>query len=898
MSKTTLLPLTVILLVISAPFTSRSQQRGRRPGPVNRGVVPPKPKEVVPVRTPYNWNPMFTGQVSKLVRGKTDNEVFALTSSSLYRSNNFGKDWTMVFSPSLNLPAPRAMFALPNYNWRLVFEQSKADPQVMYLGTIGHTSNLTTNFYAGSLWKSVNGGKDWQHLNDNSYASGSMPFDPNYRTGQGSVVTSLAISPKNPNTAFMTGIDGRLYKSLNGGTSWTDVTPPDTRPFQIAINPHDVENMYLLDGRQNPLETTDSGSTWHEMKYDLSLLETGFNAFYDKDRRWTWMTFHPNMQGRLLGVVNSHLVVSDDGGKSWRDISFITGTFKYHTNSYKDGERQGYNIAAIQVLNFSNMATDTLYVSANDGVYKSTDLGKAWTLLFKEPTHGFIVSNDEKKILTATELGSFLASEEFTKWTSVGTTLPFPSTEKLTLIDSFESPLYLGKSNKDLIRSSNGVDWEWETNPLMNTQCDKEYRDSFNKPYKVVSNVIQFFKTQDGTSYTVGDCAGSGPRKIVRERTAKSKEEIRTTGSGCDQWHDCRIALSPFDSQKLYLYSDKMLAVSDNGGESWGESINNGVSVAVVSPRNPNTAYAVLAGTSNSLNSVLATTDGGKSWKAGTPSLQDLAITAGMNDRFGSVTVSPDDPNIAFVTNKNAVFRTSDSGQTWTLVTRNQFNGEIYDVTFERSSRETIYLATSNGIWRSNDSGKTWIAFSDGIPIYRIISSKDFTVAIGKGVIYRLGKSANENSANARLGDSPSGAPMETPNRDLPSKKILRSTQGGFTINRECDGGLCHFEIVSFKFGSGLTISVGQGDSSLSYYFSVEITEGNSSKEYVLSGEDNAHFVEKVSRREVDPAFNKLLLDVYTLGKYVVDSNMAIRNRKFSATGQFAALANLSKGLE
>ena len=138
----------------------------------------------------------------------------------------------------------------------------------MYLGTVGHTNDMTTDFYAGSLWKSVNGGKDWQRLNDNSYASGSMAFDPNYKTGSGSVVGSFAISPKNPNTVFMTGIERRLYKSLNGGTSWTDVTPPNIRPFSIKINPHNVENMYLLDGQQNPLETTDSGSTWHQMDYN------------------------------------------------------------------------------------------------------------------------------------------------------------------------------------------------------------------------------------------------------------------------------------------------------------------------------------------------------------------------------------------------------------------------------------------------------------------------------------------------------------------------------------------------------------------------------------------------------------------------------------------------------
>jgi photosystem II stability/assembly factor-like uncharacterized protein len=516
MRSMSFLLLTVALLLTSAPSTAQTQQKGRKPVPVNRGVVRPKPKEVVPARTPYSWTPLLTGQVSRFVTGTSDSEVFALTGSALYRSDNFGKDWGLVFSPSLDLqPPPQLMNVLPKYEWGLVFEQSKADPQVMYLATVGHTSNYTTNFYAGSLWKTVNSGKNWQHLNDNSYASGSMPFDPNYNKGSGSVVTSIAISPKNPNMIFMTGINGRLYKSLNGGIGWTDVTPPNTRPYQIAINPQDIENMYLIDGQQNPLETTDSGSTWHELKYDLTLIETGFNDFYNKDRRWTWIIFQPNMPSRLLGVVNSHLVVSDDRGKSWRDISFITGRFKYITNSHLDGERQGYNIAPVQVLNFSNTASDTLYLSANDGVYKSVDLGKTWTLLFKESTHSFAVSNDDKRILAATELGSFLASDEFTKWTSVGPTLPFPSTKELSLIDSFDFPLYLGKSNRDLVKSSNGVDWEWETHPFMNMRCDTGHRDSYNQPDIEDIKVIQFFKTQDGTSYTVGDCGG---RKIIRER--------------------------------------------------------------------------------------------------------------------------------------------------------------------------------------------------------------------------------------------------------------------------------------------------------------------------------------------------------------------------------------------
>jgi photosystem II stability/assembly factor-like uncharacterized protein len=732
MLKIKLLLFTLVFLINLTPETLNAQRRTRnkKPTPVNKESVPPKPKEVVPVKNPYNWNPVFTGQVSGLYTGKAGNEVFALTDSSLYRSENYGKDWTLVFSRPLNLPVPETRYTTDTFTWKLVFQQSKSDPQVMYLAAIGQHSDLTTSFYAGSLWKSVNGGKDWQHLNYNSFVYGSMPGNPRYKKGQGSVVSSLAISPKNPNTIYMIGVEYRLYKSLNGGENWTDITPEAMSPFRISINPHDADNMYLLDGQRNPLETTDGGSTWHKLKYNLSLLDTGSPGYgEDTDRRWTWIAFHPDMPKRMLGIVNSHLVTSDDGGQSWKDISFVTRTYHYRPGLFSE-PRQGYKISSVEVLKFSGTATEILFVSVNDGVYKSLDFGKTWSLLFQEPTFDFVVSKDDKKILAATKLGTFQAFEDFGKWTNVGTTLPPVSTSELSVVDGFDSSLYLIKSNGDLIKSSNSYDWEWERNSFK----DITYKKGYNK---ADFKVIQYFKTLDGVSYTVA--AYGVYRRLIKETLNKDRQEIKLPNL-VDDWCACRIALSKTDSQKIYLYSDDKLLVSGNGGASWEESINNGVKVVAVSPQNSSTAYAVLGGNNNSLNSVLTTTDGGKTWRAGAPSLQDLAITLGVTESFWSVTVDPQNSNIAYVTSKNAVFRTSDSGQSWNLVAQNLFNGEIYDLTFDHNSSETVYLATSNGLWQSKNSGKNWISFSDKTPIYKIISNQDFTLAFSKEGIYRLTK--------------------------------------------------------------------------------------------------------------------------------------------------------------
>lgn len=117
--------------------------------------------------------------------------------------------------------------------------------------------------------------------------------------------------------------------------------------------------------------------------------------------------------------------------------------------------------------------------------------------------------------------------------------------------------------------------------------------------------------------------------------------------------------------------------------------------------------------------------------------------------------------------------------------------------------------------------------------------------------------------------------------------------QTKFTINRECDGSLCHFQIISFDYGRNSSISVGIGDSTLSYYFSVQTTNGKSSKEYIYSDEPNEHFVEKESGQKVDATLNKLLLDVYRLGNYIFENDIATRNKTFSETARFAVLTNL-----
>ena len=134
-------------------------------------------------------------------------------------------------------------------------------------------------------------------------------------------------------------------------------------------------------------------------------------------------------------------------------------------------------------------------------------------------------------------------------------------------------------------------------------------------------------------------------------------------------------------------------------------------------------------------------------------------------------------------------------------------------------------------------------------------------------------------------------------------------SQTKFTINRECDGGACHFEIISFNYGRNSSLSVGIGDASLSYYFSVAITNGKNTREYIYHDQPNIHFIEKdenllntrdcycthlkTDEKIVDDEFSKILLDVYKLGNYISENDINTRNKTYSETGRFAVLTNL-----
>lgn len=156
-----------------------------------------------------------------------------------------------------------------------------SDPNTMYLGTYLSSNQVLapggTLTLQNGVFKSVDGGLTWTH------ASSGLP---RYAGGVDSAldVLSLAIHPSDPNIVWATLVDlyssprqGFIYKTLDGGTTWQNVsaglnTDADIRA--LVVDAGDPNILYAAGAgtSANPgavYKSTDGGVNWLSMSIGL-----------------------------------------------------------------------------------------------------------------------------------------------------------------------------------------------------------------------------------------------------------------------------------------------------------------------------------------------------------------------------------------------------------------------------------------------------------------------------------------------------------------------------------------------------------------------------------------------------------------------------------------------------
>jgi hypothetical protein len=206
-------------------------------------------------------------------------------------------------------------------------------------------------------------------------------------------INCVAFHPTNSNTFFVGVAQGGLWKTTNGGTSYTPLTDnlPITRISDICINPSSPNTMYIslcdfeyvgfglyLNGRKRQThyglgvyKTADGGSTWSPT--GLSFQLTNGDASLIRK-----IVINPSNTNELLACGVSGMYKSFNAGTSWT---------KQLDSLFWDMVQDPINPNIIY-------AATGWVKNANDGyanIYKSTNFGASWTLLNTGiPTQGTV----------------------------------------------------------------------------------------------------------------------------------------------------------------------------------------------------------------------------------------------------------------------------------------------------------------------------------------------------------------------------------------------------------------------------------------------------------------------------------------------------------------------------
>ncbi|HEV3062401.1 MAG TPA: hypothetical protein VGY48_29405 [Vicinamibacterales bacterium] len=184
-----------------------------------------------------------------------------------------------------------------------------------------------TMYYASNVvWKSVNHGHSWSRIspdltrptwdvpaNAGKYASTVKPAP------MGSI-TALSPSPRSLAILWAGSDDGNIQVTRDGGTTWTNVTPPSIKPWTRIFNieaghfdplvAYAAANTLRLDEiKPHFYRTHDGGKTWTEI-----------NSGIAGDAVANTIREDPRQPGLLFAGTDTQVWVSFDDGDHWQSL--------------------------------------------------------------------------------------------------------------------------------------------------------------------------------------------------------------------------------------------------------------------------------------------------------------------------------------------------------------------------------------------------------------------------------------------------------------------------------------------------------------------------------------------------------------------------------------------------
>ena len=190
---------------------------------------------------------------------------------------------------------------------------------------------------------------------------------PDWRTDEtlaGRRLQCVAASPAAPERAFVGTFESGLQRSTDGGASWERVGA-EGMPEAVtsaAVSPHDPDVVWAGTEPSRVYRSTDGGDTWAERPglTDLPSADEWYFPPRPDTHHVRWIEPDPNDADRLyVGVEAGALVVTEDGGETWRERPPGSRVDNHSMATHPDDPGR-------------------VYAAAGDGYAESGDGGDSW----------------------------------------------------------------------------------------------------------------------------------------------------------------------------------------------------------------------------------------------------------------------------------------------------------------------------------------------------------------------------------------------------------------------------------------------------------------------------------------------------------------------------------------
>ncbi len=503
-------------------------------------------------------------------------------------------------------------------------------------------------------------------------------------------INCVAVNPADTNIIFVGTASGGLWKSTNGGSSWSTNTDAfgTLGITAIVFDPVDANIMYIATGDADAgdtysvgvLKSTNGGTTWNT---------TGLNYSTSSTVTIRALVIHPTNGNILLATTGSGIYKTTNAGTNWSSVA--SGNFRdlevnkadptiwYATKTYVGvykSTNTGASFSALAgglpsvvagrvAIAIAASSPSTVYAifvngaSGFGGLYRTTDAGTTWTLQSNTPN-----------ILSWDGTGS-----DGQGWYDL----------VLDVDPTNPAVVYVGGIN--LYKSStSGSSW---------TKITHWYSGAGYPYIHADQHGFAFHPGKNTTIYAANDGG------IFRSRNGGTSWTDISSGLAITQFY--RLGTSQTNPNRIYA------GAQDNGTDAyingnWDRIIGGDGMEALIDYSNENIGYGELY-----YGAINRTTDGGNSFSS---------ITNGIGEDGGWITpyvINPINPATLYL-GTTKVYRTRNRGNSWTAISGALTGNTLYTLAVAKTDTNTIYAGDNSNLFKTTNGGTTWTNITSGLP--------------------------------------------------------------------------------------------------------------------------------------------------------------------------------------